>query len=301
MSDAGTTSFIPTLTVSPDYGNAPFLWLATKPDTGGGCLCDGSYYDDSFPMTEGLWRKFADWAIDFDRTAFYSDAFDDSGWDWIAFHARGLQLARWLKEEVGSTYRVVYSKPVEDPNFCLKTSCELLADGSLLQTTDDGWGKLPRFCQQIVSGGQTGADRAALDFAIIHNGYTHGGWAPKGRIAEDGPIPLKYQLAELESGYRQRTKRNVEDSEGTLVLNLEELADGSLLTLKYAERIGKPALVVPLDEGDAESQAHEVLAWLRTNDIRALNIAGPREGKRPGIYARALEFLKRLDAVNERI
>ena len=295
------TPFIPILTVSPDYGNAPFLWLTDKPNMGGGCLCDGSYYDDSFPMSEGLWRKFADWAIEFDRTAFYSDAFNDTDWDWIAFHARGLELARWLKEEVGTAYRVMYSKPIEDPNHCRETSCEVLADGSLLWRLDERWQDLPRFCREIVSGGQTGADRAALDFAIRHHGYTHRGWVPRGRTAEDGPIPLKYQLAELEGGYRQRNKRNVEDSDGTLLLNLGELADGSLLTLQFAERIGRPALVIALDEGDDEAKAHEVLAWLDANDIQTLNVAGPREEKRPGIYARALEFLERLDAVNDRL
>ena len=295
-------SFVPILTVSPEYGNAPFLWLATGADAGvGGCLCDGSYYDASFPMSEGLWRKFADWAIEFDRTAFYSDAFDDSCWDWLAFNARGLQLARWLKEEVGPKYRVAYWKPIEDPNYWLETSCEILDDGSLLWKAEDGGEEVPRFCQKIVSGGQTGADRAALDFAIRHHGYAHGGWVPKGRTAEDGLIPVKYQLAELDGGYRQRTKRNVEDSDGTLVLNLGELADGSLLTLEYAERIGRPALAVALEEGDADAQGHEVLAWLEANDIQALNIAGPREAKRPGTYARVLEFLERLDAVNDRL
>jgi hypothetical protein len=67
-------------------------------------------------MSEGLWRKFADWAIEFDRTEFYSDDIDED-WDRIAFHARGLELARWLKEEVGDTYRVVYEKPCEDPEY----------------------------------------------------------------------------------------------------------------------------------------------------------------------------------------
>lgn len=298
MNAMGVTPFVPILTVSPDYGNAPFLWLTDKPNIGSGCLCDGSYYDDSFPMSEGLWRKFADWAIEFDRTAFYSDAFDDTDWDWIAFHARGLELARWLKEEVGTAYRVVYSKPIEDPNHCRETSCGVLADGCLLWRVDERWPDLPLFCREIVSGGQTGADRAALDFAIRHHGYSHGGWVPKGRIAEDGPIPLKYQLTELEGGYRQRTRRNVEDSDGTLVLNLGELADGSLLTLQFAERIGKPAIAVQLEDSDTETHASEVLKWLDANAIQVVNVAGPRESKRPGVYAQALAFLKVLDAAN---
>lgn len=177
---------------------------------------------------------------------------------------------------------------------------EVLADGSLLLDTSIGeeWKRPDRFCRHIVSGGQTGADRAALDFAIQHHGYTHGGWAPNGRTAEDGPIPLKYQLVELDGGYRQRTKRNIEDSDGTLVLNLGELTDGSLLTLQYAERIGKPAIAIQLEGSDAESQACEVLKWLEANRIQVVNVAGPREGKRPGVYAHAMAILKMLDAVN---
>ena len=126
--------FIPVLTVMVDYGNAPFLWLVDSPEEGGigGNLCDGTSWDESFPMSEGLWRKFADWAIEFDRTAFYSDKFNADGWDWLAFHARGLQLSRWLKEEVGDAYRVVYDKPCEDPNHHIDERTEILADGTLL-------------------------------------------------------------------------------------------------------------------------------------------------------------------------
>src|SRR4051812_7121882 len=103
--------------------------------------------------------------------------------------------------------------------------------------------------RHVVSGGQAGADRAALDFAMEH-GYTHGGWAPHARIAEDGPIPSKYQLTELPAGgYRQRTRRNVEDSDGTLIVNLGELEGGTLATRDFALRLGKPHLVVQLDAG----------------------------------------------------
>ena len=127
-------TYVPVLTVMVDYGNAPFLWLVDKPDEGGlgpNC-CDGTYWDESFPMSEGLWRKFADWAIEFDRTSFYSDDFDASDWDWVAFHTRGLQLTRCLKEEVGDAYRVIYYKPCEDPNHRIDERMEVLADGTLL-------------------------------------------------------------------------------------------------------------------------------------------------------------------------
>ena len=86
----------------------------------------------------------------------------------------------------------------------------------------------------IVSGGQTGADRAALDFAIAH-GIEHGGWCPLGRRAEDGPLDAKYRLVETErEGYRARTVRNVRDSDATLILNLGDLEGGSLETMRIA-------------------------------------------------------------------
>lgn len=126
--------FVPILTVMVDYGNAPFLWHVDALEQAGvgGNICDGTGCDEGCPMSEGLWRKFADWAIEFDRTSFYSEDCDISGWDWRAFHERGLQLARWLKEEVGDAYRIVYYKPVEDPNHRMDERVEVLADGALL-------------------------------------------------------------------------------------------------------------------------------------------------------------------------
>lgn len=133
MSHTESLPFVPILTVMVDYGNAPFLWLVASPDHGGvgPNLCDGSYWDETFPLSEGLWRKFADWAIEFDRTPFYLEHFDSSDWDWTAYHARGLQLAHWLKEEVGDAYRVVYQKPSEDPGFLVEERREVLAEGRL--------------------------------------------------------------------------------------------------------------------------------------------------------------------------
>lgn len=294
------TTFVPVLTVMVDYGNAPFLWRVDTPDEGGvgGNLCDGTYWDESFPMSEGLWRKFADWAIEFDHTAFYSDNFNADDWDWLAFHARGLQLSRCLKEEVRDAYRVVYDKPLEDPNHRIDERVEILATGELVPLPPFR-SALPeplRFCDRIVSGGQTGADRGALDFAIQH-GYTHGGWAPYGRQAEDGLIPLKYQLSELpDGGYRQRTRRNVEDSDGTLIINIGDLEGGSLATKSFAQQQSKPVLVFQVDAGIPISAAQSVLAWLREHTIKTLNVAGPRESKRPGIYRLTYKLLEAIDA-----
>ncbi|SCY42477.1 hypothetical protein SAMN05216420_10639 [Nitrosospira sp. Nl5] len=134
MTTSNNVPFIPILTVMVDYGNAPFLWLVDDPDRKGvgPNLCDGTYWDESFPMSEGLWQKFADWAIKFDRTSFHSDDFDTKGWDWPAFHAYGLQLTRWLKEEVGDAYRVVYMKPCEDLECQVDERREVHNDGTLV-------------------------------------------------------------------------------------------------------------------------------------------------------------------------
>lgn len=301
MGNAEKITFVPVLTVMVDYGNAPFLWLADNPDQGGvgPNWCDGTFWDESLPMSEGLWRKFADWAIKFDRTSFYSDDFNADDWDWLAFHARGLQLSRWLKEEVGAAYRVVYDKPYEDPNHRIDERTEILADGTLLplQPFRSPFPEPRRLCERIVSGGQTGADRGALDFAIKH-GYIHGGWAPHGRLAEDGVIPAKYQLTEMaEGGYRQRTRRNVADSDATLIVNLGELDGGTLATQVFAEKSGKPCLVVQADPGISEGMVDSVIAWLRQHDVKILNVAGPRESKRPGICRLTGELLTAVDAV----
>lgn len=304
MSTNFPSYFVPVLTVMVDYGNAPFLWLLERPDGKGigGNLCDGTSWDKSFPMSEGLWQKLADWAIEFDQTSFYSENFNADGWDWIAFHAHGLQLSRWLKEEVGDAYRVVYDKPSEDPNHRIDERTEILTDQALLALPPiRGSSTEPvRFCQHIVSGGQTGADRGALDFAI-ENGYTHGGWAPRGREAEDGKIPLKYQLLELyHGGYRQRTRRNVDDSDGTLIINRDELDGGTLATQVFAQRLNKPFLVVQLDHGVTDKAVASVIEWLRQHKIKTLNVAGPRESKRPGIYRVTRELLVEVDALNLR-
>lgn len=145
--------------------------------------------------------------------------------------------------------------------------------------------------ERIVSGGQSGVDRAALDWAIAH-GIPHGGWCPPGRLAEDGPLAACYLLREIEVGsYRQRTRRNVEDSDGTLILNLGELEGGTLATRRFAERLKKPSLVVGLDHGIDAGVAARIAAWLADQDIRSLNVAGPRESKRPGIYRLAMELM----------
>lgn len=146
--------------------------------------------------------------------------------------------------------------------------------------------------EQIVSGGQTGVDRAALDVAS-ELGIPSGGWCPKGRKAEDGPIPQQYRLEETTSRkYAERTELNVRDSDGTLILTVGTPIGGTALTRVCAERLGKPCRVVNLDHCADEPAASA--AWLNVESIRKLNIAGPRESQRPGIYERAAAFLREL-------
>jgi hypothetical protein len=143
--------------------------------------------------------------------------------------------------------------------------------------------EVPMFPRMITSGGQTGADRAALDWAISQ-GIDHGGWCPKGRLATDGAIPAQYQLTETESGgYRQRTKRNVQDSDATLIFNTGAVDGGTLQTVRFAQALKKPYRVFQLDERDPGATAIQVVEWWSMGRFSTVNIAGPREEKRPGI------------------
>jgi len=144
---------------------------------------------------------------------------------------------------------------------------------------------------KIVSGGQTGADRAALDFALDF-GIEHGGWCPKGRLAEDGVIPHKYKMQEMPSSeYRHRTKQNVIDSDGTLIVNLGDLDGGTLATLKFVQERNKPHLVIKLDRGILKEDTDAVCSWLQKTSIATLNVAGPRGSKWPEIYDLTYELL----------
>lgn len=147
--------------------------------------------------------------------------------------------------------------------------------------------------ERVVSGGQTGVDRAGLDAAIAC-GLAHGGWCPRGRRAEDGTVPARYRLrATTSPEYYVRTDRNVRDSDGTVVLCAGEPAGGSALTLEYAAKRGRPALVLDLDEVSPEAAAAKLRAWIAEHAIAALNVAGPRESTCPGLYVRARAVLER--------
>ena len=133
---------------------------------------------------------------------------------------------------------------------------------------------------KIVSGGPTGVDRAALDAALAL-GLEVGGGCPQGPRAEDRVIPDRYPRVETpERNDQARTRRNIEDADGTLILNLGKLDGGPALTACHARQIGKPCLVVALEEGIEPAAFRE---WLAANHIQVLNVAGPRESQRPGV------------------
>lgn len=140
---------------------------------------------------------------------------------------------------------------------------------------------------KIVSGGQTGADRAGLDWALAH-GVAHGGWCPRGRRAEDGVVPGRYALVETPSGgYLQRTEWNVRNSDATVIFTLaEKLTGGSLRTASFATKLRKPCLHM-----SARVAPKHLACFLAEYPVQTLNVAGNRESVAPGIYVQVLEVL----------
>lgn len=156
------------------------------------------------------------------------------------------------------------------------------------------------FITKIISGGQTGVDRAALDVAIAHN-ILHGGWCPYGRQAEDGIIPAKYNLKEtpdltaieklnLDNIYKKRTELNVEDSDGTLIIVQDKPIGGTLYTIEIAEKYDRPHFIFII----STSKMEDLVSWVIRNDIHKLNVAGPRASQTLNIYNLACNILDTL-------
>ena len=144
--------------------------------------------------------------------------------------------------------------------------------------------------RKIVSGGQTGVDRAALDAAMFL-GIPHGGWCPKDRRAEDGRIPDRYKLIEMDvRDYSIRTEQNVIDSDGTLILYREELSGGTAFTKKMAIKHQRPCLAMDLTLG---VNLDLIRDWIISKEIQILNVAGPRLSSAEGIGDEARELLVR--------
>lgn len=150
---------------------------------------------------------------------------------------------------------------------------------------------------KIISGGQTGVDRAALEVALFLE-IPHGGWCPKGRRAEDGPVPLMFDLVETASfNYAVRTEKNVVQSDGTLILFRNTITRGTGLTVQFAKRHQRPYLCIdlaPLDDQDnmaIEEMSAEILNWIGQNNIHVVNVAGPRESTTPNINSQSHTLL----------
>ncbi len=137
---------------------------------------------------------------------------------------------------------------------------------------------------KIISGGQTGADRAALDAAIFL-GIEHGGWLPKGRKTEDGPLSAQYCLQELASAsYRVRTEQNIINSDATLIFSFGPLTGGSALTEALAIKHNRPCLHIDFESVPSKKAILAVEKWFHSRIIKTLNIAGPRASGEPHIY-----------------
>lgn len=150
---------------------------------------------------------------------------------------------------------------------------------------------------RIVSGGQTGVDRGALDAALAAD-FPCGGWCPADRSAEDGTIPPRYPVVALaDAGYRERTIQNVADSDATLIVYFDDLHGGTELTMLACIRREKPYKLVDGAEIPAVRAAELALAFVAKHDASVLNVAGPRASHAPGAHAYALEAVSRLIAI----
>lgn len=149
--------------------------------------------------------------------------------------------------------------------------------------------------ETVISGGQTGADRAAFDFAL-ENKIKIGGFVPKGRRAEDGEIPSKYpNLVETETRtYAVRTELNVQNSDATLILSHGKLSGGSLFTRKLAKKHRKPCLHIDFEILTMKIAVEKTWEWLDSIDCKGLNIAGTRESGDANIYQKTKKFLRKL-------
>ena len=147
----------------------------------------------------------------------------------------------------------------------------------------------------IISGGQTGADRAALDWAL-KNDIPHGGWCPQGRLALDGTLDARYKLKETPTDDElERTEWNVRDSEASVVFSLGEKASGTAQkTVTFARKMKKPCL--HLHRG-VLGVSEKVVGFLEKHYVRRLNVVGASETKEPGLYDWVSEVLDKTKAV----
>lgn len=286
-----------TYTIMADVGGV-YAWLrysdATNAPLGTYCGDLHSGWFGEHRITAETERALTDWRARFDGVL----AAGEPAAAWSAFHADGIALAIRVKQEIRTRAHIVYQKALQDPRHRADERQEVSLEGTLLRLPNRAQTDLlplQLLVRRIVSGGQSGVDRAALDWAIDHR-VDHGGWCPRGRRAEDGPIDPRYPLHETESAcYADRTRRNVRESDATLIFNAGPLEGGTLLTRRIAAAAGKPCLVAQLDGHSRPREVRRVLEWLGSDAWLTLNVAGPRARQRPGIHAMAYAMLDQLD------
>jgi hypothetical protein len=146
----------------------------------------------------------------------------------------------------------------------------------------------------VVSGGQTGVDRGALD-AALDLGFRCGGWCPQGRQAEDGVIPARYPLNELVgAGYEERTQKNVEDSDGTLVITFGRASGGTARTIDCCKRLGRPHLIIDASSLPLEEAVRDAQRFIGDEGVGRLNVAGPRASGEPRAHGYAYRLVREL-------
>jgi putative molybdenum carrier protein len=144
---------------------------------------------------------------------------------------------------------------------------------------------------KIISGGQTGVDRAALDVALKH-GIESGGWCPTGRLDEFGRIPDRYPVRELESGgFTERTLQNIKDSDGTVIIYPGKLSGGTEQTVHFCAEQRRPHELIDSSNVSTEKAAQLIADFVRENKIDDLNVAGPRASEWPEGYDYAFRAL----------
>jgi hypothetical protein len=151
------------------------------------------------------------------------------------------------------------------------------------------WGKV--VLSKVISGGQTGADRASLD-AALELGFPIGGSCPVGRLAEDGPINCVYTLTEIGGGYRQRTKHNVTDSDGTAIFYESYLRGGTEATVLFCIRQSKPYKLIDIALVEPPRAAELLSEFVREFNVSVLNVAGPRSSSCPAVYNYVVQVVR---------
>ena len=147
---------------------------------------------------------------------------------------------------------------------------------------------------RLVSGGQTGVDRGALD-AALELGVPCGGWCPADRLAEDGVVPARYPVTELHgAGYDERTRKNVEDSDGTLIVTFGRARGGTARTLEVCRELGRPVLIVDAASITLEEAVRRAVRFVREEGVGQLNVAGPRTSGEPRGYEYAYALVREL-------